>query len=297
MTYVSSFPQGPQTPSQRRMDIGIPEQGRDYNQHQQTLNQAWWQDQPRWDEWNDYQRQQREYDQNPRQWWETNRLQSLSPELQAQYQQLAASGAPDMSKGMLGPTMPGWSHLAIGQPPAKLNNWSNGPWVAGGMYGQPPQGIPGGGQGGGGQVGGGQGGGGGTLPPLQANIQARSDYPPVYTNQQTQDATNAAVATAHQVNVPWLLKQNARGGMSGRSLGGVVMPQYAAALTQGNVAQQSIPFQHAQANAMNRLQHQDLGWGEALGYANNALDMRNAYNQAQLGQFNNLLEYLRRITG
>lgn len=92
----------------------------------------------------------------------------------------------------------------------------------------------------------------------------------IYSQQQTDQATNQAMALAHQgANLPWLQSQMRRPGMSVNSPAtqARALPQYAGALAQGEEARYSVPMEDMIANSQHMLAGQTAREDEALGWA------------------------------
>lgn len=151
-----------------------------------------------------------------------------------------------------------------------------------------PMGQMGGGLGGGQQQGGV---GGGT------GSGSASQWGQVFSPQQTQESVNRAVAQQHQTTLPMLLKQAMLPGISARSMVGQVMPEYAQAQGAASMAGQVIPWQHAQQNAAYQLGEQRNAWNSQLGMANQGMGQWDAYNQYNMGNFQNLADFFRRMSG
>jgi hypothetical protein len=100
-----------------------------------------------------------------------------------------------------------------------------------------------------------------------ADIQTSITPQGVYSPQQTQEATNQAVASQQQMaNLPWLQGRYARPGMSQASpaIASRALPDYGAALAGAQQARVDIPFQDTRADAANILAGQTAREGEAI---------------------------------
>lgn len=131
------------------------------------------------------------------------------------------------------------------------------------------------------------------------NVQTSVTPQPIYNQQQTQYSKNQAMADAYQQSsFPWLLKQFDRPGMS-RSAGqmGAALPQYAQGLSNAALAQQTIPFQDAAANAQQMLQSETSRESEAQGLARVLAGFQGSNQNAQIAQQNQLLSLLSQLLG
>lgn len=114
--------------------------------------------------------------------------------------------------------------------------------------------------------------GGGSAFPAQSQfpvVQTTIDPQPIYSPQQTQTATNQAIAEAQrQANPWWLMKKVDRPGVSRSSaFAAAIAPEAQEIFSRAALQAQQIPFSDAAANAQNILRGQVGRENEALGLA------------------------------
>lgn len=132
-----------------------------------------------------------------------------------------------------------------------------------------------------------------TNAPGMLNVQQMQPMSNVFSPQQTSEAVGRGMAQFGGTTIPMLMQQNQRAGIRADSMIPHILPQYAQAQAGQQMAQQMIPFQHAQMNAQNNLANQNTQWQEALGFGNQALNAQNQLNQFQLGNQNSLADFFR----
>ena len=149
---------------------------------------------------------------------------------------------------------------------------------------------------------------GGTNPtqPSQPTTQTNTTAPgtitpsPIYSNQQKQEATNAAVAQQHMgANLSWLQNQAARPGMSIHSpaTASRALPAYAGALAGGARAGVMTPLEMDTADASHLLAGQSALAGSNVDY-NRIQSMLDAGDRgSQLSQSGALLQLLTSLMG
>lgn len=112
-------------------------------------------------------------------------------------------------------------------------------------------------------------------------VQTTIDPQPIYSQQQTQEATNQAIAEAQrQANPWWLMKKVDRPGVSRSSaFAAAIAPEAQEIFSRAALQAQQIPFSDAAANAQNILRGQIGRENEALGLAN-IMQRLSSQNQA-----------------
>lgn len=133
------------------------------------------------------------------------------------------------------------------------------------------------------------------------SVQSSAITPgPIYNNQQTQEATNSAVAQQHVgANLPWLTNQATGQGMSVRSPAAMTraLPSYAGALAGGATAGVMTPLEMDTANASHILSGQSALAGSNIDY-NRIGEMLNAGERgSSIRQSGALLELFQRLIG
>lgn len=123
---------------------------------------------------------------------------------------------------------------------------------------------------------------------------------PIYSPQQTTEATNSAVAASQvNANMPWLRAQGTPEGQSVRSPSATAraLPDYAGALATGAELTQSLPFAHALANAQHQTAGESGVEGNLLDWLQIDRSVGNVGQQAGIQRFGAILQALQGLIG
>jgi hypothetical protein len=138
------------------------------------------------------------------------------------------------------------------------------------------------------------------LPGGASNIQSSITPGNIYSNKDTRQAVNQAVASQAQgMSLPWLTSQYARPGMAVDSAGvqALALPDIAKAQSGAAGAQVGIPFQDTLANATHQLAGQTARENESIDWARLLSGLSSVNQGFQTGQGNAMASVLASLLG